>query len=69
MRLPKVKQEEQKMLDNLSVPQLEQAMKWLAQPIKESPPQELEKLNEMEWFLLSRMLQSLMSEKLDSPLQ
>ena len=57
------------MLDNLSQPQVEQALKWLAEPIKNPPPQELEKINDLEWFLLNRMLLTLMEEKLQSPLQ
>ena len=57
------------MLDNLTQPQIEQAMQYLVQTIKEPPPKELQNLNEMEWFLLGRMLQSLMAEKLESPLQ
>ena len=57
------------MLDNLTQPQIEQAMQHLVQPIKQPPPKDLQNLNEMEWFLLGRMLQSLMAEKLESPLQ
>jgi hypothetical protein len=57
------------MLDKLSHPQIETAFKYLTKPVKESPPDELSQLNEMEWFLLSRMLDSLLSEKLNSPLQ
>ena len=57
------------MLDNLTPQQVEQALAWLHHPIKKAPPQELEHLQELEWFLLSRMLDCLLSEKLNSPLQ
>jgi hypothetical protein len=68
-RLPKILQKERQMLDKLSRPQIELAFNYLTKPLKESPPDELSKLNEMEWFLLSRMLDSLLSEKMNSPLQ
>ena len=57
------------MLDKLSPMQVEQAFKWLDSPIQTSPPQELESLSQMEWFLLDRMLQGLLQEKQHSPLQ
>ena len=57
------------MLQNLSNQQVEQALAWLASPLLEPPPQELEHLNQMEWFLLHRMLDSLLLEKQDSPVQ
>ena len=57
------------MLDNLSVNQLEQALKWLDSPVQDAPPEELESLSQMEWFLLDRMLQGLLQEKELSPLQ
>ena len=57
------------MLEQLSHQQVELALKWLDSPIKSPPPQELEHLNQMEWFLLQRMLDSLLSEKKASPLQ
>ena len=60
---------EQSMLDNLTLPQVEKALQWIAQPIKEPPPKELEEVNDLEWFLLTRMLQELMSEKSQQPLQ
>ena len=55
------------MLQDLSQRQLEQAMKYLVQPLKEPPPRGLEDLNDMEWFLLSRMLEGLLLEKDNSP--
>jgi hypothetical protein len=55
------------MLDNLSPRQVEQALEWLAQPVQCPPPQDLEKLNQLEWFLLERMLQALLQEKNNSP--
>ena len=57
------------MLEHLSLPQVEKALVWLASPVQEPPPQELESLSQVEWFLLGRMLESLMSEKDDHQLQ
>ena len=57
------------MLDNLSPKQVELALSWLDSPIKSSPPEELLSLQPMEWFLLDRMLASLLHEKKLSPLQ
>ncbi len=57
------------MLQNLSPRQVEQAFQWLASPVQEPPPQELESLNQLEWFLLSRMLSSLLEEKEHSRVQ
>jgi hypothetical protein len=57
------------MLDKLSTQQVEQAFKHLSQPIQEAPPEPLNQLNEMEWFLLGRMLNSLLLEKDSKPLQ
>ena len=51
------------MLNNLSLQQVELGLAWLASPLQEAPPQELEKLGQMEWFLLDRMLQALEIEK------
>ena len=68
MRLPQQLQKEQQMLDNLSVKQVELALSWLGSPVKSSPPEELESLQPMEWFLLERMLYLLEKEKQSSPL-
>jgi hypothetical protein len=57
------------MMQNLSNQQLEKAFKWLASPVQEPPPQELENLQQVEWFLLSRMLDGLMQEQQDSQVQ
>ena len=54
------------MLENLSPKQVEEALAWLASP-EPNPPQDLKQLHEMEWFLLSRMLDSLLQEKHQSP--
>ena len=69
MRLPRLKRKEKQMLQELSVNQVEQALAWLASPVQEPPPKELQKLNELEWFLLDRMLESLLQEKEQGPLQ
>ena len=58
---------ENQMLQNLSVNQMEQAFQWLESPMKQAPPQELQRLNEVEWMLLERMLQGLLVEKEHSP--
>jgi hypothetical protein len=60
---------EAKMLDKLSPRQVERAFKWLASPVQEPPPKELEPLSQVEWFLLSRMLDNLLEEKKQQPLQ
>jgi hypothetical protein len=55
------------MLNNLSLQQVELGLAWLASPIQDSPPQELEGLGQMEWFLLDRMLQALEVERQANP--
>ena len=54
------------MLQELSPSQVESALAWLASP-ELNPPQDLKHLHEMEWFLLQRMLDSLLMEKDLSP--
>jgi hypothetical protein len=56
-------------LSNLSNNQVEQALQWLADPLPSPPPKGLEPLSQADWFLLSRMLDSLLAEKQASPLQ
>jgi len=56
-------------LHQLNQKQVEQALQWLADPLPSPPPKGLEPLNQLEWFLLSRMLDSLLEEKKQSPLQ
>jgi hypothetical protein len=51
------------MLTNLSVPQVEQALRWLASPVQEPPPQELESISQIEWMMLDRLLQDLQTEQ------
>jgi hypothetical protein len=55
-------------LDRLNQKQVEQAFQWLADPLPSAPPKELE-LSQVEWFLLSRMLNGLLEEKEHSRLQ
>lgn len=58
------------MLQELNQQQVEQALQYLhQQPTHFPPPKGLEHLNEMEWFLLDRMLSSLLKEKQGNPLQ
>ena len=69
MRMPREKLKEQQVLSNLSVDQVELAMEWLHSPIRNAPPEPLVCLTQLEWFLLDRMLASLLHEKESSPLQ
>jgi hypothetical protein len=57
------------MLQNLSNSQVEKALAWLASPELDPPPDDLLQLNQMEWFLLQKMLDSLLLEKELSPVQ
>ena len=58
------------MLQELNNQQVEQALQYLHnQPLNFPPPKELSHLNELEWFLLDRMLASLLKEKQENPLQ
>ena len=57
------------MLQELSMPQLETALNFLHHQQPMSPPQGLPELNELEWFLLGKMLDQLLLEKDSSPLQ
>lgn len=55
------------MLQDLSQNQLEQALSWLANPDLLQPPDPLKHLNEVEWFLLTNLLEQLQAEKDHSP--
>ena len=57
------------MLENLSPQQVEKAFEWLASPLQDPPPEELESLKQQEWFLLQRMLECLLEEKRLHPVQ
>jgi hypothetical protein len=50
------------------VPQVEKALEGLACPVVSPPPKELSNLNELEWFLLSKMLSKLLEERESSSL-
>jgi hypothetical protein len=63
MRLPKEKLKEQQLLSDLSSNQVELALEWLHSPVQSPPPEELESLSQLEWFLLDRMLACLLHEK------
>ena len=67
--LPRRLLKEKSVLEKLSQNQVEQALQWLSSPVQEPPPQELESLNQVEWFLLSRLLESLLLEKQHHRLQ
>ena len=68
MSLRRQKQEELQMLQDLSVSQVEKALAWLDSPVQSPPPEELLELNQVEWFLLDRLLQELLLEKESSRL-
>lgn len=58
------------MLQDLTQSQVESALQYLhLQPTSFPPPSDLKELNEMEWFLLDRMLACLLKEKESSRLQ
>lgn len=57
------------MLQNLTQPQVEQALAWLASPHSHPVPQELKGLNQVEWVLLNHLLENLLDEKERSPVQ
>ena len=50
-------------LQNLSTQQLELAMSWLDSPVQSPPPEELESLTQVEWYLLDNLYQRLLKEK------
>ena len=50
-------------LQNLSTQQLELAMSWLDSPVLSPPPEELENLTQVEWYLLDSLYQRLLREK------
>jgi hypothetical protein len=56
-------------IQELNQQQVEQAFRWLQSPLPSAPPQGLESLNQLEWFLLRRMLDSLLLEKGQSLVQ
>jgi hypothetical protein len=56
-------------LQELSQNQLEQALRFLAQPTPDSVPQSLKELNLLEWHLLQSLLENLLEEKQRNPLQ
>ena len=53
----------------MSLPQVEQALAYLADPKEEYPPEELQHLHPLEWSLLNNLLNKLEWEKEHSPLQ
>ena len=57
------------MLYQLTPQQVEQAFQWLNNPVQSYPPKDLENLTDLEWFLLDRMLYTLLQEKEYSKLQ
>jgi hypothetical protein len=53
----------------MSLPQVEKALAYLADPKEEYPPQELRHLHPLEWQLLSDLFNKLKWERQHSPLQ
>jgi hypothetical protein len=56
------------MLQELTNQQVEKALKWLASPELNGPPEDLVALSQVEWYLLNRLLDDLMTEKSSLPL-
>jgi hypothetical protein len=56
------------MIQELTNLQVEKALRWLASPELDGPPEELVALSQVEWYLLDRMLDDLMTEKDSLPL-
>jgi hypothetical protein len=48
---------------------VEEALRFLSSPVHQSLPSDLKELNQLEWFLLSRMLERLLEEKEQNPVQ
>jgi hypothetical protein len=69
MRKPKRLAKEHQVLQELSQDQLEQALKFLAQPTPDSVPQPLKDLNLLEWHLLQSLLDNLLEEQRQHPVQ
>ena len=57
------------MLQDLTPPQVERALAWLANPKPSPVPQELKELSQVEWFLLNHLLENLLEEKERSRVQ
>ena len=57
------------LLENLPVPLLEKAFLHLCNPEESDPPKELHHLSQLEWVVVSQLLDSLMSEKQHHPVQ
>jgi hypothetical protein len=53
----------------MSIPQVEKALAYLADPKEDYPPKELRHLHPLEWQLLGSLLNKLVWEKEHSPLQ
>ena len=56
------------MLQDLTPSQVEEALAWLANPYPPKLPKPMRHLTEVEMFLLTRMLETLLYEKDNSPL-
>jgi hypothetical protein len=68
-RLPRELLKERQMLDKLSPNQVEKALKYLKSPLPLEVPKELQELSQVEWYLLARMLDRLLEEKAQHPVQ
>ena len=56
-------QQVQKMILNLPLQEVERAFQFLADPLEQSPPEELHHLSTLEWQALSLLLNQLYHEK------
>ena len=57
-----------KSLENLSVVELELALQYLCLPQSLPPPEPLKSLNDLEWFVLEKLLEKLVEQRDQSPL-
>ena len=53
----------------LTLEQIELALQWLASPIVSPPPETLEELSQLEWYILQSFLRSLQVDRENNPLQ
>jgi hypothetical protein len=67
--LPRELLKERQMLDKLSPNQVEKALRYLKSPLPLEVPKELQELSQVEWYLLARMLDRLLEEKAQHPVQ
>ena len=57
------------LLEQLSLPLLERAFQYLADPQESKPPPELQHLNNLEWYAVQNLLSALLLEQALHPMQ